>query len=239
MGPISLTVEIANLELAIDHAILGPICLSRGSRARIDDSIVDATDPAGVAIAAPAVTEPCDGLAGELTIVASTVVGKIASDRLELVSNSILFARLAEAGDAWAAPVRAARKQDGCLRFSYVPQGSIVPRRHRCQPQLAIDQEIAARETALGGPVPPAERARIRVRQSRRLRPSFTSLRYGQPAYLQLRARTPREIRAGADDESEMGAFHALYQPQREANLRIRLDEYLRFGLEAGLFFES
>jgi hypothetical protein len=36
-----------------------------------------------------------------------------------------------------------------------------------------------------------------------------------------------------------MGAFHALYQPQRESNLRIRLDEYLRFGLEAGLFFET
>jgi hypothetical protein len=36
-----------------------------------------------------------------------------------------------------------------------------------------------------------------------------------------------------------MGAFHDLYQPQRETNLRIRLDEYLRFGLEAGIFYES
>jgi hypothetical protein len=33
-----------------------------------------------------------------------------------------------------------------------------------------------------------------------------------------------------------MGAFHALYQPQREANVALRLDEYLRFGLEAGIF---
>ena len=44
----------------------------------------------------------------------------------------------------------------------------------------------------------------------------------------------PREIRTGADDESEMGAFHLLHAPQREANLRIRLEEYLRFSLEAG-----
>ena len=32
-----------------------------------------------------------------------------------------------------------------------------------------------------------------------------------------------------------MGATHELYQPQRETNLRLRLDEYLRYGLEAGL----
>ena len=34
-----------------------------------------------------------------------------------------------------------------------------------------------------------------------------------------------------------MGAFHDLYQPQRETNLRVALDEYLRFGLEAGIFY--
>jgi hypothetical protein len=31
-----------------------------------------------------------------------------------------------------------------------------------------------------------------------------------------------------------MGAFHFLQQPQRKANLLSALDEYLRFGLEAG-----
>ena len=36
-----------------------------------------------------------------------------------------------------------------------------------------------------------------------------------------------------------MGAGHYLYQPQRESNLRTRLDEYLRFGLEAGIFYAS
>ena len=49
----------------------------------------------------------------------------------------------------------------------------------------------------------------------------------------------PAQIRAGADDEAEMGAFHNLFQPQRETNLRVRLDEYLRFGLEAGIFYDS
>jgi hypothetical protein len=36
-----------------------------------------------------------------------------------------------------------------------------------------------------------------------------------------------------------MGAFHHLYQPQRETNVRVRLDEYVRVGLEAGVFHES
>jgi hypothetical protein len=36
-----------------------------------------------------------------------------------------------------------------------------------------------------------------------------------------------------------MGAFHDLFAPQRETNLSIRLDEYLRFGLDAGVFHAS
>ena len=69
--------------------------------------------------------------------------------------------------------------------------------------------------------------------------PQFASLRYGDPAYAQLRHATDVSIRQGADDESEMGVLHALFQPQREANLRIRLDEYLRFGLRAGIFYAT
>ena len=68
---------------------------------------------------------------------------------------------------------------------------------------------------------------------------SFTSLRYGDAAYCQLSAACPVEITEGADDQVEMGAFHGLYQRRREANLRAALDEYLRFGLEAGIFYAS
>ena len=47
------------------------------------------------------------------------------------------------------------------------------------------------------------------------------------------------EIFRGADDESEMGAFHDVFAPQRERDLRIRVQEYLRFGLEAGIFYSD
>ena len=79
------------------------------------------------------------------------------------------------------------------------------------------------------------EAARIR----KRMVATFHSLSYGDPDYAQLTRRTPEEIRTGAEDGSEMGVFHDLFAPQREENLGIRLDEYLRFGLEAGFFFET
>jgi hypothetical protein len=34
-----------------------------------------------------------------------------------------------------------------------------------------------------------------------------------------------------------MGVFSHLKQPQREANLRVALEEYLPFGLQAGMFY--
>jgi hypothetical protein len=142
----------------------------------------------------------------------TTLIGKVRTVLLLLASNTIFFSRLG-ALDDWSAPLLADRTQEGCARFSYLPPGSRAPRRFRCQPECPD--------------------------KAARLRPVFTSRRYGDPGYLQLSLRTAREIREGADDGAEMGAFHDLYQPQREANLRLRLDEYLRFGLEAGIFFAS
>ena len=72
-----------------------------------------------------------------------------------------------------------------------------------------------------------------------RIQPQFTSVRYGEPAYAQLDENCADEIKRGADDESEMGVFHDLFQPQREANLRTRLAEYTPAGMEVGLFFAT
>ena len=70
-----------------------------------------------------------------------------------------------------------------------------------------------------------------------RLQPSFTANEYGKPGFGQLARGCPIEIVTGAEDGSEMGAFSYLKQPQREANLLTSLDEYLRFGLSANLFY--
>ena len=69
------------------------------------------------------------------------------------------------------------------------------------------------------------------------LQPSFTSDQFGNPAYGQMSKTCVSEIRTGAEDGSEMGVFNRLKQPQREDNLRASLNEYLRVGLNAGIFY--
>jgi hypothetical protein len=67
-------------------------------------------------------------------------------------------------------------------------------------------------------------------------RPHFVSENFGQAGYAQLHTDTDREIIEGADDGNEMGVFNHLKQRHRLDNLSACLDEYLRFGLEAGVF---
>ena len=67
------------------------------------------------------------------------------------------------------------------------------------------------------------------------MRPHFSGERYGTPVYGQLASGCADEIRRGAEDGAEMGAFHDLYQPQREDSLRARLAEYAPAGTDAGV----
>jgi hypothetical protein len=207
-GAPSLVIKGPDVRVKIERSIVGAIRADRGCSVEIDDSIVDARGPDQVAYAAVDGSEP----GGSLTLRNSTVIGRATAYELPLATNAILLADPADSGD-WTAPVRVEKRQEGCVRFSYVPASASVPRRYRCRPGPG-DDPVA-------------------------MRPEFTSLRYGDAAHCQLELHCPPEIRAGADDGAEMGAFHMLFEPQREKNLRLRLDEYLRFGLEAGIFYAS
>ncbi|MCX5107895.1 hypothetical protein OOK13_05060 [Streptomyces sp. NBC_00378] len=120
--------------------------------------------------------------------------------------------RIAE-NSVFTGRLHVARRGIGCMRFSCVPAGSRTPRRYRCLPDL----------TGPGG--------------AAKVRPLFTSERYGTPWYGELAERCAEEIRRGAEDGAEMGAFHDLYRPQREDSLRARLAEYVPAGTDAGIFF--
>jgi hypothetical protein len=203
-GAPSLSVAHPFAAVTLEHCIVGPMQIDTDAQVHLTDCIVDAGSPEGVAFEGTVA-----GRAGaEMTIEESTVIGKMHVRLMTRGSDTIFFARLA-AGDPWKAPIWVDRKQDGCVRFSFVPPGSLVPRRFRCQPDDRHPDVL----------------------------PHFTSLRYGDPGYAQLRQATDEAIRHGAHDEGEMGVMHRLFQPQRETNLRIRLDEYLRFGLHAGTFY--
>jgi hypothetical protein len=224
VGRASLIVLHPFAEVTLDHCVVGPVVAVQGAEIAANDSVIDACAEDEVAFCG----RPPAG--GNALLTVTTAADRDTGDGLEEggrlsldactvlgkvhatrldVSNSLLLARLAGVGDPWVAPVWAERRQVGCIRFSFVPPGSRTPRRFQC---AGAD---------------PAHR------------PFHTSLRYGDPGYMQLRRSTHAAVRTGTSDESEMGVTHELYAPQRETNLRIRLDEYLRFGLEAGFFYAT
>ncbi len=211
-GP--LTVEAAGVQVMVESSVTAGLFVHKESSMSVENSIVDAGADAGWAYSGSgAAAGAAPG--GPLTATGSTVIGRVWTTEMPLASNAIFDARVPEdAPDTpLQYPVRVDQRQEGCVRFSYVPPGSRTPRRHLCQPAGDVDP--------------------------RRVQPDFTSLRLGDAGYGQLSQRGPVEISTGADDGGEMGAYHHLLGQQRVANLGVRLDEYLRFGLEAGIFFVS
>ena len=206
--PVSIVAAVPELTIELESSIAGALRVAGTAEVSIQNSIVDA----GAFTAAAYAALDGGGPGAPATIRNSTLIGKLHTRVLRLASNSIFLAGLATA-DTWSAPVRAARLQEGCVRFSYLPLDAQAPRRHRCRPASAAEAP--------------------------RIRPVFGSLDYGDSSYALLHPSTPAEILNGADDQSEMGAFHDLFLPQREAALRAGLREHLRFGLEAGVFYAS
>jgi hypothetical protein len=194
----------------------------------ISDSILDATSADQEAIGAPG----CPVGHAVLTMARCTVFGQIQVHAIELGENCIFEGR-----------ITVARRQHGCLRFSYVVPGSRTPPRFQCQPdqvESAIAQKLRDEAKANKLPAPTAIEVEA-AKQSERIRvkPQFNSTHYGTPTYCQLAVTCAEEITRGADDESEMGVFHDLFQPQREANLRVRLDEYVPAGSDVGIILAS
>lgn len=130
----------------------------------------------------------------------TTVLGQMQVHAVELAENSI-----------FSGVIHVDRRQRGCMRFCYVPPASRTPSRYSCQPDLSTS----------GLSNDEKEAAELEVR------PQFVSVHYGTANYCQLSQFCAKAIQQGAEDESEMGVFHYLYQPQRSSNLERRLQEYV------------
>lgn len=161
---------------------------------------------------ASAATDPAINVPGATSSITTTTVFGTTTSFILAASDSLFTGN-----------VTSMRKQTGCVRFSFVAKGSQTAQRYRCQPDLALTNVPSSAQ----GPI------------IARLSPQFTSVDVGQPGYAQLSAACPVEISTGADNGAEMGAFNFLQQPQRATNLQTALDEYLRFGLEAGAIQET
>jgi hypothetical protein len=201
----NLIAEPAGLNLVISKSIVGATRAGGLVIVTASDSILDATDRTNVAYAGIDGT----GGGGALTLLGCTVLGKVHATVLSLVSDSIFWAGLIS-GDTWVTGLIADRKQEGCVRFSFVPENARTPRRYEC-----VEQAIASPQ------------------------PIFFATRYGRPGYMKLLSATPNSIRRGADDGGEMGAFHFVLGPLRETDLRVRMQEYLPVGLEFGIIYQN
>jgi hypothetical protein len=140
----------------------------------------------------------------------STIFGRSNFVILELASNVMFTDSLI-----------VKRHQIGCVRFCYISPGSYTPRRYHCQPEY-FNSTVHSLENESDNAL--------------NIFPRFTSIKYGEPGYAQLYKNTSEVIFEGADNGSEIGVFNNIYQAQRINNLKSSLDEYLRFGLEAGIF---
>lgn len=202
--------EHHDLRVSIAKSISGPIRLSEHIAAlELEDSIIQ-TPQAGGALRPAIAADDSQTEPGPLTRLSRcTIFGPLYVRELH-ASNTIFTHK-----------VTVQRRQAGCVRFSYLPDTSISPRAYRCQPNLALQDSS------------PAEKSAILAR----LRPEFTSEHFGDPGFAQLHLACAPEITNGAEDGAEMGVFNLLQNPQRIANLRIRLDEYLPFGLQPGFIF--
>lgn len=235
----SLTFEnLPQARVKVERSIIGSIKVSQDEvltepiSIQISDSILDATRFEYDALSAGFMPDPHNEdklnyrLAhAVLTMACSTVFGQIHTHAIDLAENSI-FDHLVKVG----------RRQRGCIRFCYVDHnlpGTRTPRRYNCQPDL-VEQAVWA-EFERGEITTEADRDLKLARERLRVRPLFQSVRYGKPTYAQLAEACAVEITQGADDESEMGVFHHLYNPQRETNLRARLQEYTPADMEVGL----
>lgn len=201
-APTSPADDNGRLTVEVTQSIIGRVVLpARGPELDASRSIVD-----GVGAAAVAAEQ------APVALDRVTVLGGLSA--LELSASDCVL----------TGPVAVTRRQSGCLRFSYLSQGAVAPRRYRCQPDLALtDVDDPARAAALRA----------------QLTPVFTSTTYGDPAYARLDDRADPALLTGASNGASMGAFADLQEPQRLANLAAVLEEYLRLGLDAGVIHET
>jgi hypothetical protein len=156
------------LPVVIAKSIVGAIRAPELATVAITDSIIDANgrmQAAYAAVNAAAVDQTGPG--GALTLQGCTVIGKVHATLMSLASNCIFWSGLATS-DTWPAALWIDRKQNGCVRFSCLPQKAITPRQYEC---------------VTDGPATPG--------------PLFESLLYGDAAYGKLLPDTDDTIRRG------------------------------------------
>ena len=212
---IATAAPLEGAELAIDRSIVGRIDLESGASPAtgslvVTDSIVSADGFAGPAISASRL----DAYLRNVTILGTSLFKS-------LEATNVIFNETASVS----------RRQSGCVRYSWIGKDATMPRRFRCQPDLALAAAEATKGTSLSQSESDAETLGVT--------PVFLDTSLDEPTVGLLHALTRDAIRLGGEDDTEMGAFSATAEGVRLANLRSLFDDYVPFGLEAGVLDDT
>lgn len=198
------------LDVSITRSILGPLHLPKTiSKFEIVESIVDAQLRSPAATASGDAAQNVAIVAPTTSIRQSTIFGSVQIDG-SLLADMVLF----------TSPVVVKQSdldKPSLLRYCYLPVGSDVPFCDHCLHEGGLEGECQECQEHIARPV-------------------FSSRRYGRPEYAQLSDLSADEILYGVGNIAEIGVFYHLYQPQREANIQIMLEEFLPLGLDANVF---
>jgi hypothetical protein len=110
--------DLSALNVEIRECVSGAIRLPREAALEIHNSIVDGG--AGNAICGPQDYGPL------VTLRNSTIFGSVVAEAI-VSAIGVIFTQPVEVRDQYV----------GCVRFSYLPPGSVTPARYRCLPALA------------------------------------------------------------------------------------------------------
>jgi len=209
------TAALRQADIRIDRSIVGRIRLDFGA------------GPAAGTLAVSGSLVSADGFAGDAITAATidaglkdvTILGGSAFKSLE--ATNVIF----------AGPALVTRRQTGCVRYSSIAPDSKMPKRFRCQPDLAIQ----AAEARKGSPLTAAERSAATLGVT----PIFLDTGLNEPTAAMLHPLTSAGIASGGEGDCEMGVFAPSAERLRMSNIESLFDDYVPFGLEAGLIDDT
>lgn len=212
---VSTEAVLEGMAVEIVRSITGRVALELGAqlgrgKLSIQDSIVSADESPLPAISA-------SGLDAELR--ATTIFGESSFKSLE--ATDVIF----------DGATKVVRNQTGCVRFCSIASGSRTPRRFRCQPDIALAAATEKKGAALGASE--AETIALGVL------PLFLDRSLDEPTVAMLHPLCSDAIRLGGEADAELGAFSAAAEGLRMANIISLFEDYLPFGLEAGLIDDT
>lgn len=168
-------------ELAVRWCVTAAIVTTGPVDLQVADTVIDTLGVAGGALSAAEGTCQLD----RVTILGDTAVR-------QLDASEVLFDGDVEVLDRFR----------GCVRYSRVPVGATLPRKHRVVEGVKV---------------------------------AFVSVDRDHPAHARLSDLTDQAVRRGAEDGSEMGAFHDRRFAQQGEALATRLAEFTPVGLDTGI----